>query len=128
MPDAIAHLDNWGIWLGGVVTGLIALGWAVRAIRRGIKRVLSWARKMDALAELGNAQLSNNHGSSLLDKVERNTRTIDHLEGTVTEMAGTVDTLAQSFDEHLNVQAEANRAMWPAVQAVAEAQPPEHEA
>lgn len=118
------QLDEYGLWLAAVAGGMTALGWLTKKAFNGGRRAFRWARafvrKMDALGDVAHYQLNNNGGGSLLDKIERTERKVDQLSGTVTELAG-------SFDKHLATQAEANRAMWPAVQAVAEAHPPHNE-
>lgn len=113
--DATAEL---GVQITGIVTGIAALLW----FGRKLWRVISWVAKLFQLLDY---QLHANGGGSLLDKIDKNAKDVSHLRGMVTDVAGSVDSLADRFDEHLTVQAEANRAMWPAIEAVAEAQPPD---
>ena len=124
MLDTIGNWDNWGVWMAGVVGGLAALGWLAR---KGYKLVTWIAR----LFKLLDKQLRRNGGASMFDRVETTASDVAHLKGTVTEIVGTVEQLLATvaelsgrFDAHLQTTAEANREMWPAVRAVAEAQPP----
>jgi len=131
----IEQLDAYGLWLAAVVAGLTALGWLCKKAYKGVtsayKGGRALVRRIDALADIAEYQLNNNGGGSMLDKIERSERATDHLTGTVTELAGVVDrldakvdSLGDTFESHLATQAEANREMWPAVRAVAEARPP----
>lgn len=132
----LEHLDDRMLWITAVVGGIGALLWftrrTYRVVKKAAKYLIALVKKLDALADLADYQLNNNGGGSMIDKIESQGRDIAHLTGTTAEIAGsleqlsgTVTELSDRFEAHLQTAAEANREMWPAVRAVAEAQPPE---
>ncbi len=116
--NALANLDDYGVWIAAVVGGLVALGWLAKKTRQGIREIRHFTNDIRKVLRVADHQLTNNGGTSLLDKVDRIERNLD----AVTEV---VDGLAERFDDHLTTLAEANRAMWPAVEQIAKSTPPD---
>lgn len=114
--DAAANIDDYAIWLTAVVGGLIALGWLVKRVRAKATQVSALLVRIDVAVTLAEHELRPNSGSSLYDKIGRISSGVDALWESV-------DTLSERFESQLATQAEASRAMWPAVEAIANAQP-----
>lgn len=109
IPDYLA--------LAGVfISFLVGLAWLIPRIRAGF-------RVLDSLEAIVTRELTHNHGTSMKDDVygtaiasRRHGERLDTLEDGVAEL-----------DRRLSTLAEANNLIWPAIEAVANAQPPPHE-
>lgn len=120
----LSSADDYSVWIVAVVGGFGALGWLGRKMWRGVRATRAFITK----ASRGLDQLQNNGGSSIKDSVERIRSDVDGMTSVVDLISEAVDTLTERFETHLTTQAEANRAMWPAVEAVAKSIPPSSEA
>jgi hypothetical protein len=81
MPDFIAQLPAGGLWLSGVVAGFVALGWLIRRVWRGYRKLNDFLRKADALLDIAEYELQHNGGGSIKDSVSR-------IEGIGKDVAG----------------------------------------
>lgn len=131
----LSHLDDYGVWVAAVVAGLGAIGWLSRHLMRTYSKTYKWfketAGRIDGILVVADYQLNNNGGGSLIDKVEKgiaNDRRIeekvDAISAQFAEHINAQTDVLQSQSDTLQAQAEAGKALWPAVQAIAEAQPP----
>jgi len=114
--DVLGNIDDYAIWLTAVVGGLVALGWLGKRARAKFARMSELLVRIDVAVTLAEHELRPNSGSSLYDKIGRISSGVDALWESV-------DTLSERFESQLATQAEASRAMWPAVEAIANAQP-----
>lgn len=78
-----------------VVGGFLA--YLFRKIRKGTKRLAHLGRRIDALADLANEQLTTNGGSSLLDKVNQIKVNHELAESHWAEAKESIDQLIEGF-------------------------------
>lgn len=120
LPTTAAGVERAAIWLAAVSGGLAAFLYIVKKLRQGWKALKAgWAitrRRFDALEALIQHELNPNSGGSMYDAIHRlddttrqNTARLDHLES------------------HLGTLADAQACIWPAIEAVANAEPPRKE-
>lgn len=118
LPASLSSAERWAVFTAAISAGLAALLSLVARVRRAVRSALRWwkatRQRFDALERLVNHELNPNSGRSLKDTVVRidalshdNARRLDRLES------------------HLGVMADAQVTMWPAIEAVAMAEPPE---
>lgn len=109
----LSALERWAIFLAAIAAGLVALGAIAKRIRSAWRRLHAWVRsairRADALDRLVQHELHPNSGGSLHDTVHKTADRVDKLE------------------ESMATLAEAQKLMWPAIEAVARAKPPKHE-
>lgn len=117
LPAGLHTLERAAIFIAAISAGLAGLALLVQRFRRWTKRTWALAlelrRRAKALEDLLNHELNPNSGTSIKDAVHR-------LEDKV---AGNSERLT-SLEEHLDTLAEAQRHVWPAIEAVARAAPP----
>jgi hypothetical protein len=71
MPDFLAQLPAGGLWLSGVVAGLVALGWLTKRAWRGYRKLNDFLRKADVILDIAEFELQHNHGGSIKDAVSK---------------------------------------------------------
>lgn len=105
----LSAVERWAVFLVAVSAGVVALGSIARRIRSAYRRVKGWVREFirraDALDKLVQHELQPNSGGSLHDTVHKNSARLTELE------------------RHVATMAEAQPAMWHAIEAVANATP-----
>lgn len=127
VPEPVANVQEWALWVAAVVAGLGALGWLWVRVRRlyvaGRNRVLRWGARFDALDALVSHELQPNTGSSMKDSLRR-------LEATQAEhirMATAAHEVLEDRLQHLEAVtstfSESQAHLWPAIEAVARATP-----
>jgi hypothetical protein len=121
MPDVLAHLDDYGLYVAGVVAGLTALGFLLKGARRLIRWAVGLGRTIDALNDLAQYELRPNHGGSLKDHAAQ----VPPLVGRVDALAEQVAGQRRILDEHLLASTSEQQSMWSAIEAIAKASPPE---
>lgn len=94
-------------WLAVIAAGLGGIAYLARILIRLVK---AW----EAISIVVNRELSHNHGTSIKDDVHGTAISVNQLHADVVELQVTLASLA-----------EANHLIWPAIEAVARAQPPE---
>lgn len=123
-----AHVQEWALWLAAVVAGLTALGWVYARVRRGLAAVLGWGRewaaRFNALDALVTHELQPNSGSSMKDAIDRlEVKQQRHLDEAGTAF-DSIDRRLGALEGSLATAADAQRNLWPAIEAVAKAAPP----
>ena len=125
MIGALGNLDNYGLWITGVVGGLAAVGWLARrtyrSVRAFVRRTRSLARKIDALSELAQYELNHNGGGSLKDhaaKVPLLVLKVERIDKTLTEHLSTSEAAVLAGHKE-------GERMWSAIEALAKSNPPE---
>lgn len=131
LPAPATHVQEWAIWVAAVSAGLVALAAVARKVRAawrvGVTRWHAWEARFDALNSLVQHELRPNTGSSLKDAVERvETRQERHLADAA-RVAGQIEQRLGRLEDVMGTAADAQAAMWPAIEAVAKAQPPDPE-
>lgn len=115
--DDLSAVERWAVFLAALAAGLGAVAYLVRTLRRAYCRIRDWVRRglerADALERLVQHELNPNSGQSLHDTVHR-------LDEVVAENSERLDAVEGS----LSTMAESQRHMWPAIEAVARAEPP----
>lgn len=111
LPGAeLSALERWAVFTAAVTAGLLALGAIATRVVRGIRRARAWIReglrRADALDRLVQHELHPNHGGSLHDKV------------------GNLDKRLVAVESSLTTMARSSANMWPAIEAIAQAEPP----
>lgn len=106
----LSAVERWAVFLAAIAAGVVALGALARRVRSAYRRVKGWVReavrRADALDKLVQHELQPNSGGSLHDTVHKNSARLTELE------------------RHVATMAEAQPAMWHAIEAVANAKPP----
>jgi hypothetical protein len=131
VPEPVAHVQEWALWLAAVVAGLTALGWLwVRGRRLYVRAragVRGWVARFDALDALVSHELQPNTGTSMKDSLRRLEETqADHIalaaatHEVIEERLGRLEAVTSTFSE-------SQAHLWPAIEAVAQATPPSKE-
>lgn len=117
LPQGASQAERWAVWTAAISGGLAGFLYITAKVRRGIRTLWGFAkdvrRRMNALEDLLNHELNPNSGTSLKDAVTR-------LDRAVADQSERLDTL----EDHLGTLADSQRAIWPAIEAVAKAEPP----
>jgi hypothetical protein len=116
-----SHLDDWGYWVGGVITGLGMLGLVGKWIRGLVRWALKMSREIDALHDLAQYELRPNHGGSLKDHAAQVPPLVAKVETLTAEVAAQGHTLT----EHMSAATSEQTSMWQAIEAIAKSSPPE---
>lgn len=94
-------------YVAAIAAAGAALGWVVRQVLRLVKAG-------EALSAVVTRELGHNGGSSIKDDVHGTAINVQHVSDRVDHLYRVLDNLA-----------EANHLIWPAIEAVANARPPE---
>jgi hypothetical protein len=131
--DLLTHLDDGGLWLGAVVTGLVAVGYLLKKARNGYKRAKPWLKRVGAVLELAEYELQHNGGGSIKDSVskipgiERDVAALKEGDAVLREGAGIIAERAadmrQALAEHVDQAAAIHDEQAAAIAHLAEALP-----
>lgn len=128
VPTPALHLQEWALWAAAVVAGLTALGWIGKRARAALRRAFAtwrhWESRLDLLDRLVTHELQPNTGSSMKDALQRVERRQEQHMREAALMALSMESRIREVEHALQATAEAQAAVWPAIQAVAEAEPP----
>lgn len=69
--DLLAHLDDGGLWLAAVVAGLTALGWLLRKMWRGYRKLDAFMKKADVVLDIAAYEMQHNGGGSIKDAASK---------------------------------------------------------
>jgi hypothetical protein len=113
----LSSLERWAVFLSAMAAGALAIGVLGRMALRGIRRLTGWVReglrRFDALDQLVQHELRPNSGGSLYDKLTR----LDQARAEHSRRLASVES-------SITTMAESQSAMWPAIEAIARAEPP----
>lgn len=127
LPTGLSDLERWAVFASAVAAGILALGVMLRKAWRGFTSARDWVREgvrsARALERLVTRELQPNHGSSLHDTVTELGRQLAQTREGVDLNRARLDKVEAS----LSTLAESQLAIWPAIEAVARAEPPKRE-